>query len=88
MSNTISAEEYRRMIGKKEPANEFIDTIKAAAKVANNAKVAAEKMKPEPSGKSGKLDTVSALKAIGNYFELDAKSVNFFISQLKIKDRI
>jgi hypothetical protein len=88
MSNTITAEEYRRMIGKKEPANEFIDTIKAAAKVAKNAKAAAEKIKPEPSGKSGKMDTVAALKAMGNYFELDPKSVNFVISQWKISGKI
>ena len=37
----------------------------------------------EPSGKTGKLDTVAALKAMGNYFELDAKSVNFFIVQMR-----
>jgi hypothetical protein len=47
-----------------------------------------KKEKPEPSGKSGKLDTVAALKAMGNYFELDPKSVNFVISQWKISGKI
>jgi len=88
MSNTISAEEYRRMIGKKEPANEFIDTIKAAAKVAKNAKSAAEKIKPEPSGKTGKLDTVAAIKAFANYFEIDAKRTNFWITQMRNSNKL
>jgi hypothetical protein len=64
MSNTISAEEYRQMIGKKEPVS--------------------KKERTEP----GKLDTVAALKAMGNYFELDAKSVNFFINQLRINGKL
>lgn len=68
MSNTISAEEYRRMNRKNEPVS--------------------KKERTEPSGKSGKLDTVAALKAMGNYFELDAKSVNFLIKQWKLNGTI
>jgi hypothetical protein len=68
MSNTISAEEYRQMIGKKEHVSKTERT--------------------EPSVKSGKLDTVAALKAMGNYFELDAKSVNFFINQLRLNGKL
>lgn len=68
MSNTITPEEYRRMMGKKEPVS--------------------KKERTEPSGKTGKLDTVAALKAMGNYFELDAKSVNFWIAQMRNSNKI
>jgi len=70
--NKITAEEYRRMMSDKKHG--VPETTKGK--------------KSEPSGKSGKLDTVAALKAMGNYFELDAKSVNFFINQLRLNGKL
>ena len=66
--NKITPEEYRRMMGKKDPVS--------------------KKERTEPSGKTGKLDTVAALKAMGNHFELDAKSVNFWIAQMRNSNKI
>jgi hypothetical protein len=77
MSNTISAEEYRRMM---------IDKKHGVPKHRNPPPPPEPRKKAEP--KTGKLDTVAALKAMGNYFELDAKSVNFFINQLRINGKL
>jgi hypothetical protein len=68
MSNTITPEEYRRMMGKKEPVSKTERT--------------------EPSGKTGKLDTVAAIKAFANYFEIDPKSTNFWITQMRNSGRL
>ena len=38
--------------------------------------------------KPGKLDTVAAIKAFANYFELDAKQTNFWIKQMKLSGKI
>ena len=70
MSNTISAEEYRRMMSDKKHG--VPETSKAK--------------KAEP--KTGKLDTVAAIKAFANYFGIDPKSTNFWITQMRNSNKV
>jgi hypothetical protein len=77
MSNTISAEEYRRMM---------IDKKHGVPKHRNPPPPPEPRKKAEP--KTGKLDTVAAIKAFANYFELDPKSTNFWITQMRNSGKI
>lgn len=47
-----------------------------------------KKGKAEPSGNSRKLTTQEALKAMGHYFELNEKSVEFWIKQMQLSNKI
>lgn len=91
MSNTISSEEYRKMMGKKEPAKQIIETASACAKVAKNAKALAEKLKPEPSGKTGKLTVEEAVRQVVLMLDLDEpqiKKAEYVINQLRINGKL
>jgi len=42
----------------------------------------------QPAPKPEKLSTQEALRAMGAYFELDSKSVNFWIRQMELNGKI
>jgi hypothetical protein len=73
--NKMTPEQYRSLIHKG----------KSEAKWSNPEPV---KKKGGKKKESSKMDTVQALKAMGNYFELDPKKVNFVISQWKLSGKI
>jgi hypothetical protein len=69
----ITAEEYRNMMSKRSPVVPETTTGRKE-----------KKAKQE----SGKLTTQEALKAMGHYFELDEKSVKFWIRQQELSKKI
>lgn len=99
MSKVITSSEFRDMMKKKGSVPKMDNPpdppvrSKVAKKILSETpdelrKEVREYGNKQLSGISGRLTTKEALRAMGHYFELDEKSVKFFIKQITLNGKI